>query len=318
MNDSRTLSLEYDEVLAAVRQMLLPNIESAIPTHLYHYTTAKPLHNLLSNHQIEARDTTFSSEEDTRYGYDIISQAFNSLVIQHTADAVLQHQFTKRFDARLLKMEHERSFYITSFTELRDSPLQWSKFRDKQCYSVGIPISSIISDRVKDVRKKQIPCHYFFGKVIYDKVVAVQLCLKIIKRYMPVLTEVFSVDDEKKSDIRLLVRTNHLFQFLDIIRQFFRKAVFDVEKEWRYVEFKNKGSIENWLRTELLFSAEDRGILSYLNWNLSTLSKVSELMVGPSRNIHQQSQTLQQFASAVTEKMTDIPKVECSQVSITL
>lgn len=316
MNDSRALSLEYDEVLAAVRQMLLPNMESAIPTHLYHYTTAKPLHNLLSNNQIEARDTTFSSAEDARYGYEIISQAFNSLVMQHTADAVLQHQFSKRFDARLLRMEQERSFYITSFTEVRDSPLQWSKFRDKQAYSVAIPISSVIADRVKGVESPQVACNYFFGKVIYDKVVATQLCHKIIKRYMPVLTEVFSVNDEKKSDIRLLVRTNHLFQFLDIIRQFFRKTVFEVEKEWRYVEFKNKGSIENWLRTELLFCAEDQGIFSYLNWNLSVLSKVSELMVGPSRNSHQQSQTLQQFASAVTEKMTDIPKVECSQASV--
>jgi hypothetical protein len=232
MEQLKGFPTEKKEKLDSLRTTILKNwlrLHVAIPSTLYHYTTAEGLIGILTSASFWMTNLRYMNDlSELQYARDLIGEVLDSKSPEYASNDVLS-EFFRRVKNTFSPFEGGTEAFATCFCENGNLLSQWRAYGGKGGgYAVGLDFFHL-------VRFLSKPC--FLRKVIYDPDEQKRIILDVINNICNLLNEMNPKQDVKQAD-----SDNTLPQFCLFLNRIlgeyifcFKHPEFAQEQEWRLV-----------------------------------------------------------------------------------
>ena len=259
----------------------------------YHYTSTDALISIISNSKLRFTNCLFLNDmEEYNYILDLINCEYakrdddKSLLVYELTKNLFDYYFNydkyknvnEIIAYYMISFQNERKFhiekggyYVLSGSLKQDLLPLWvyySKNDRYDGYSIKMNVSSIASSF------KNLEGEFLYGRIIYDK----QEQLKIIDDFVEELFlkyDIKNLDDQQSDDLQ-----NEFFDYIQLIRLFFKRDGFSNEREFRVAI--NTNGTKNEKNKNLGFNHSNGVIKPYIEYYFEDGLPIEEIMLSPS------------------------------------
>jgi DUF2971 family protein len=261
---------------------VLSQLMPILPGELWHYTTASGLIGILKSKCLKASHITGMNDAD-EYNYSIssLSKAIEIRLSEESQVSgetrVMLEKFRVSLNIGGLKRENVPPIFVACFTQDVDLANHWGEYGDRgKGYAIGFS--------VPDLLQAGNDQGLFLLKCIYDNQETDQIMEKIVKQLEKVFADVLS----KNSNVSIEEISDDFINYyawnLSFLAPAFKSPTFVNESEWRISR-----RLDNHDYSQMTFESKKSEIRPYIKFDLSTVTKKTELLpitriyIGPAR-----------------------------------